>query len=62
MNHMLDFYNLYIIGLVVKRSTNATHNMTPFDLDFRFKPEVENLKNSYLINDVIFKHKFCSRL
>ena len=44
MNHMLDFYNLHIIGLVVKRSTNAIQNMTPFDLDFRFKPEVENFK------------------
>ncbi len=42
MNHMSDFYNLHIIGLVVKRSTNATHNMTPIDLYFRFKPEVEN--------------------
>ena len=54
MNHMSDFYNLHVIGLVVKRSTNDTHNMTPFDLDFRFKPEVESLKNSYLKNYVIF--------
>ncbi len=54
MNHMLDFYNLHIIGLVVKSSTNAAHNVTPFDLGFRFKPEVESLKNSYLNNYVIF--------
>ncbi len=38
---MVDFDNLHIIGQVDKSSTNTTHIVTPFDLDFRFKPEVE---------------------
>ncbi len=43
MNHKLDLDNLHIIGQVKKRSTNAAQNVTPFDLDFRFKREVEKL-------------------
>ncbi len=43
MNHMLDLDNLHIIGQVDKKTTNAAENVTPFDLDFRFKPEVEKL-------------------
>ncbi len=51
---MLDFYNRHIIGQVVESSTNPTQNLTPFDLYFRFKSEVENFNNSYLKNYPLF--------
>ncbi len=46
----MDFDNLYIIGEVSYNLTIASHNVTPFDLDFRFKTQVEKFKNSYLKN------------
>ena len=42
---MVDFDNLHIIGQVDQTSKNATHKLTPFDLDFRFKPKVEKFYN-----------------
>ena len=62
MNYTMDFYNLHIIGQVYKNVTIVTQSLTSCDLDFRFKPEVEHFKNSYLKNYFSFQHIFYIRV
>ena len=38
--------------------TDVVHNVTPFDLYFRSKPEVENFNNSYLKNYLSYQQNF----